>query len=84
MTEKELFSTAQAADVLGVSRIAVFKSIKSGKLPATRVGRSYVIEKEDLMEFLGISLKKEKNEIEMSVKKTVQEYGDALRRLGKE
>ncbi len=56
--KKELFSTAQAANILSMSRITVFKHIKAGKLYAIRVGRSYIIEKEDLMEFLGVSLKK--------------------------
>jgi len=82
--KKELFSTAQAAEILGVSRISVFKSIKSGKLKAMRVGRNYVIEKDELMEFLGGKLKKEKKDIDVSVRRVFEEYGEALRKLGKE
>lgn len=49
MAEK-YFSTAEVAEMLGISRIAVFKKIKSGKLPAMQVGRGYVIAKNDFLE----------------------------------
>ena len=42
-TEKFL-SLAQAAKRLKISRIAVYKRIKSGRLPALRVGRSYIVQ----------------------------------------
>ena len=84
VSKKELFSTAQVAEILGMSRIAVFKHIQSGTLHAVKVGRSYVVEKEELMEFLGNRLKKEKKDIDASVKKTIEEYGETLRKLGKE
>lgn len=58
MTEK-YFSTAEVAEMLGVSRIAVFKKIKSGKLPAMQVGRGYVIAKKDFLELHKARLVKE-------------------------
>jgi len=48
MSEK-YFSTAEVAQMLGISRIAVFKKIKSGKLAAMKVGRGFVIEKKDFL-----------------------------------
>lgn len=36
-------SVSQAAERLGVTRQAVLKRIRAGKLPATKVGRAYVI-----------------------------------------
>lgn len=36
-------STTQAAEILGITRQAVLKRIKAGRLAATKVGRNYVI-----------------------------------------
>lgn len=46
--EKKFVSTIQAAKVLGISRIAVFKRIKKGKLKATQIGRGYLIFRSEL------------------------------------
>ena len=82
---KEFLSTSELAKVLGISRIAVFKKIKSGKIKARKVGRNFVIRREDLPEVLGVSLgKNDKELIERAVHKTVQEYSRTLQLLGKE
>ncbi len=41
--KKEYLSTSELAKLLGVSRIAVFKKIKSGKIKAFKIGRNYVV-----------------------------------------
>jgi excisionase family DNA binding protein len=41
----EYFSVMEAAEILGISRVAVFKKIQAGKMQAQRIGRHYVIEK---------------------------------------
>jgi len=46
-TEK-LLSVAEAAEKLGVHRTRINQLIGSGDLPATRIGRSYVIREADL------------------------------------
>ena len=85
MKNRELITTAELAKILGISRIAVFKRIKRGQIRAIRVGRNFVIPKDSLPEILGQVLsKKNKREIETAVKKTVREYGQALRLLGNE
>ncbi len=85
MENNKLLSTAEVAKILGISRIAVFKRIKNGEIKAKKVGRNYVIERSDLSAVLGVILSPErKNEIEESVDKTVKEYGEALKQLGKE
>jgi excisionase family DNA binding protein len=43
-----LFSTTQVAKIMGVSRIAVFRKIKTGRLPAKKIGRNYIVAKTDL------------------------------------
>lgn len=83
MAEKQLLSTTEVAKILGVSRIAVFKKIKSGKIKAQKVGRNFVINKKELPQILGTVLSREKkNAIHAAVRKTVREYGEALKLLG--
>lgn len=85
MENKKFLTTAELARLLGISRIAVFKRIKRGQIKAIRVGRNFVIPEDSLPEILGkILSKKNKHEIEAAVKKTVKEYGQTLRLLGKE
>lgn len=85
MEKKKLFSTMEIAKILGISRIAVFKKIKSGEIKAAKVGRNYVISDEILNQVLGNKITgKQKREIEKAVHKTVKEYGDVLKRLGRE
>ena len=83
--KKEFLSTIEMAKLLGISRVAVFKKIKTGKIKAKKVGRNFVIEKKNLSEILGKVLTKEqKLEIEKSVQKTIREYGETLKLLGQE
>ena len=71
--------------MLGISRIAVFKKIKNGRIKAKKIGRIYVIEKKELAQILGqILSKSKKEEIDTSVKKMIREYGETLKLLGKE
>ncbi|MDP1688703.1 MAG: helix-turn-helix domain-containing protein [bacterium] len=82
---KEFFSTIEVAKILGVSRVAVFKKIKTGKIKAEKIGRNFVIRKENLPNVLNQFLSNEKKrEIEISVKKTLKEYGQTIKLLGKE
>lgn len=82
---KNLLSTTELAKILGISRIAVFKKIKSGEIKAKKVGRNFIINRRDLAEILGSVLSDEKKrDIEKSVKRTIKEYGETLKLLGKE
>jgi len=83
--EKEFLSTTKAAKLLNISRVAVFKKIKSGDIKAERIGRNFVISKKDLPEILGTTLGEAKrNLIEKAVRKTIKDYGETLRLLGEE
>ncbi|KKQ74136.1 MAG: binding domain protein, excisionase family protein [Berkelbacteria bacterium GW2011_GWB1_38_5] len=78
------YSVTEAAKLLGISREAVLKKINTGKLKAERIGHIFAIPKNELG-FDGQTLSKEQEEIiEAGVKKTVKEYGETLKRLGKE
>ncbi|MBU6323626.1 MAG: helix-turn-helix domain-containing protein [Patescibacteria group bacterium] len=81
-------STTELAKMLGISRVAVFKKIKKGEIPAEKIGRNYAIAMEYVHEILG-GMRGElnearKKEISEAVAKVVKEYGETLRLLGKE
>jgi len=83
--DQNLLSTAEVAKLLGVTRVAIFKKIKSGEIRAQKIGRNFVIRKEDLPDVLSRVLREDKKrEIEKSVRKTIKEYGQTLKLLGKE
>jgi len=83
MGNKKFLSTTELAKILDISRIAVYKRIKTGKIKAKKVGHDFVIDIKDLGNILGKGLKaEEKLEIEKAVKKTVEEYKETLRLLG--
>lgn len=87
--KKIYISVAQLAKMLGISRVAVFNRIKKGQIPAEKIGRSYAISMEDVNEIIqGINIKtlseNQKEVIKKAVEKTVREYGETLRLLGKE
>lgn len=54
----EQLSVPQAAALIGLSRIAVFKRIKAGSLKAKKIGRNYVIELDDLINWVGIDFRR--------------------------
>lgn len=82
---KEHFSTTEVARVMKISSVAVLKKIKTGKLRAVKVGRNYIIAREDLEALLGSFLSPEqKIEIDTIVKRAVKEYRKTFRRLGEE
>ncbi|MHC4647809.1 MAG: hypothetical protein ACYTBJ_20290 [Planctomycetota bacterium] len=71
--------------ILGLSRIAVYKKVKSGQIKAVRIGRNYAIPRRYLMSILGKTLdREEEKQIDDAVKKTVKEYGRVLQLLGSE
>ena len=85
MEKKKYLSVPELAKLLGISRIAVFKKIKSGVIHAEKIGRNYAVPREEFENILGTTLAdRQKTVIEEGVKKTVKEYGRALELLGKE
>jgi len=83
MKSKRFLSTTELANILGISRIAVYKRIKKGKIKAKKAGGDFIIDKG----YLGVLLekeltKKQKLEIDRAIKKTVKEYGETLKLLG--
>jgi len=82
MSMKEYYSAQEAADLLGISKVALINQIKTGKMPAKKAGHAYVIAHDDLPL---VSEKEvsdgQRREIEDAVGKTIAEYSETLRLL---
>jgi excisionase family DNA binding protein len=85
MKKKDFLSIAELAEILGISRIAVYKKVKTGLIKAIRIGRSYAIPSKGVADLLGVELgPQDKQIIDRAVDKTVKEYGEVLKMLGNE
>lgn len=85
MERNKYITIPQLAEILGLSRVAVFKKVKRGEIKAIKIGRNYAIPKKIIANIMGRTLNsKEKREIEKAVKKTVREYGEVLKLLSRE
>jgi len=85
MTNERYFTIPELAKFLGVSRIAIYNRVKKGQIPATKIGRTYVITDQTIANILGKEVtRRGKKRIDAAVRKTVREYGEVLKQLGKE
>lgn len=81
----EYLTIPQLAEMLGLSRVTVYRKVKSGEIHAIKVGRNYVIRYKDVADILGRELnEKAKKSIRNAVSKTIREYDEVLKKLGKE
>jgi excisionase family DNA binding protein len=49
---REYYSIPEAAALLGLSRIAVFKRVKAGRMAALRFGRNWAVPAEEVERFI--------------------------------
>lgn len=85
MKNKDYLSTMEVAKLLGISRIAVFKKIKSGQIKAKKEGRNFVIPLKNLPGAFGAFIGPgQEKEIKDAVDKAVRQYGEVFRLLGRE
>lgn len=81
--DKNYYTTSEYGKLFGISRIAVFKRIKKGSLPAIKIGRIYAIPKNESEVTSGAPLtENQKKVLDEAVEKTVKEYGQTLKMLG--
>ena len=85
MKKQEYLTIPQLAKMLGISRIAVYRKVKKGQIKAQKIGRSYAIPRK-LIAGPGSSklTEKDKELITAAVRKTVRDFGEAIRLLGRE
>ncbi len=85
MTNERYLTIPELAKLLGVSRIAIFNRVKKGQIPASKIGKTYFITDQTIAQILGKEVTKSgKDLIDTAVRKTVQEYGEVLKKLGRE
>ncbi|MBI5622044.1 helix-turn-helix domain-containing protein [Candidatus Falkowbacteria bacterium] len=84
MIEKKYLSTAEVAKMLGLSRVAIFKKIKKGEIPAHKIGRNFVIDQSVIIDLVGRKGAVNEVSIRLAIKKTVHDYGETLKLLGNE
>jgi excisionase family DNA binding protein len=85
MAKPKYITIPQLAELLGVSRIAVYNRVKKGEIPATKIGRTYVITDKTISSILGKAVTGQgKKKIDAAVLRTVREYGEVLKKLSKE
>lgn len=87
--KKQYITVLELSKMLGISRVAVFKRIQKGQIPAEKIGRNYAIPVDFALNLVkGIdtaNLTEERKEtITKAVEKLVDEYGETLKLLGKE
>ena len=83
MPMNSFLSTAEAAKILGVSRITIFNRIKSGQIKAVKVGRNYIIAREEIEALTkqGELSSAKKAEIDCGVDRVFHDYGKTLQLL---
>ena len=85
MVNEKYITIPQLAELMGLSRIEVYRKVRKGQIQAEKIGNMYVITDKEVAHILGKkTTAKGKKQIEKAVKKTVKEYGEVLRKLGKE
>jgi excisionase family DNA binding protein len=83
MKKNDYITIPQLANMLGISRIAVYNKVRKGQIKAVKIGRIFAIPQSQIGEIMGRKLsKKDKKEIDLAVEKTVREYGSVLKLLG--
>ena len=85
MAKEKYITIPELARLLGVSRIAIYNRVKKGQIPAIKIGKTYAITDQTIADILGKKvMERGKKRIDAAVQRTVREYGDVLKRLGKE
>ena len=85
MVKQEHITIPQLARMLRLSRIEVYRKVKKGQIKAVRAGRVYLIADSDAANILGKELSGEcKQRLDRGVEKVVKEYGELLKKLGRE
>jgi len=85
MINERYLTIPELAKLLGVSRIAIYNRVKKGQIPASKIGKTYVITDRTIGNILGKEVTKSgKKRIDDAVRKAVQDYGEVLKKLGKE
>ncbi len=85
MVKSHLITIPKLAELLGISRIAVYNQVRAGKIAATKVGRIHVISDRTVQQVLRKRVGAlDKERVDRAVQKVVRDYGEVLKRLARE
>jgi excisionase family DNA binding protein len=85
MKKSGYITIPKLAEILGISRVAVYRKVKKGQIKAVTIGRTFAIPQKQVAAILGKTLRQsDKKEIDQAVKRTIKEYGHTLKLLGSE
>lgn len=80
---KEYYSSVELANLLGISRIAVYKRIRKGDIRARRIGRNFLVHYKTVEQLIPHRLDDhDRKFIDRAVSRTVSQFGEALKNLG--
>lgn len=83
INETSFLSVTQLAMQMGVSRTYVLKLIKQGRIRAQKIGKSYVVPISEIPGIYRPMSESQKKKVEKTLEKTLKEYGEVIKRLGK-
>ncbi len=81
MGNREYLTTSELAEIMGLSRVQVFRKIKAGEIPAERIGNIYAIPREFAASLSGEMTSSDERKIEKGIIKVIEEYGEVLKKL---
>ena len=85
MKNQRWVTIPELAKAMGLSRITVYKRVKSGKIPAEMVGGNYIISADRVPYILGQKLSREDNlRIQLVVERAIKDFGEVFKWLSKE
>ena len=85
INNSDYITTGELAKELGVSRVTIFKKVKSGEIPSEIVGGRYLIPVSYLQKITGKDLSKsDQDSLSRAVDRVVKDYGEAIKLLGDE
>ncbi len=79
-----MISVAEAAKLLGLSRMHIVRKIKKGEIKAVRIGRAYAIDRNQLGGIFRHISEKERAKVDKAVEKVLRDYGEVIKKLGAE
>lgn len=84
VSKNDFVSVAEAAKIMGYTRQHVLRLIYNGKIEAEKIGRSFAVNRKSLGGLYKPLSPLEKKEVDQAVDKIFKEYGDVIKKLGKE
>lgn len=81
MSNKKHVTITELAKIMNLSRVQVFRKIKSGEIPAEKVGNIYIIPAEYASLYTGEMTARDEKMIAKGVDRVVSQYGEVLKKL---